>query len=427
MNDKLLILGSDFGTVQVVHEAHKMGIYVITADLMDSSPTKELSDESWLLSTTDIDGIADKCRKEKVTAIMYGASDFNINNAREVCKRLGLPIYCRDDYARRVATDKGEFKRICREVGAPIAESYAVSDDLTEDEINAVKFPVVVKPVDKSGNRGMSYCDNRDELIEGYHKAREITDNKIIVERRLRGKEYNVHYVLADGHARLLYFSSTHHEHGEAENLYSFKCTTSHHLKQYIEEVDESAIRVIEKAGCKEGIVWFDCIRDEADGKFYLLEMGYRFGGVMTYVPYEKVTGFNTIKWMLECALGVKHKEEDMPPALDRALAGCACSYNMFSKYDGEISSIEGLDTIEKLPGVFIDMPKREGNSVRFNACMGLIGIYGKDIEETCERLKTVNSVLRARNKDGENMFIIFDDYDSLREEYYLGLKQFQD
>ena len=130
---------------------------------------------------------------------------------------------------------------------------------------------------------------------------------------------------------------------------------------------------------------------------------------------------------MLECALGVKHKEEDMPPALDRALAGCACSYNMFSKYDGEISSIEGLDTIEKLPGVFIDMPKREGNSVRSNACMGLIGIYGKDIEETCERLKAVNSSLRARNKDGENMFIIFDDYDSLREEYYLGLKQFQD
>ena len=426
MSDKLLILGSDFGTTQVVREAHKLGIYVIAADLMETSPTKELADESWMLSTTDIDEITRKCKEEGITAIMFGASDFNIGNAREVCKRVGLPIYCKEDYPRRVSRDKGEFKRICREVGAPTAESYAVSDDLTEDEINAVRFPVVVKPVDKSGNRGMSYCDNRDELIEGYHKAREITDNEIIVERQLHGKEYNIHYVLADGHARLLYFSAAHHEPGEAENLYSFKCTTSHHLKQYIEEVNDSAIKVIERAGCKEGIVWFDCIRDEADGKFYLLEMGYRFGGVMTYVPYEKVTGFNTIKWMLECALGVKHKEEDMPPALDRALAGCAASYNLFSKYNCEISSIEGLSEIEKMPGVFIDMPKREGNSVRADAQMGLIGIYGRDIEEICTSLEKINALLSVKNSDGDNIFVRYDDYDAIRDEYHSGLEQFK-
>ena len=422
---KILILGSDFGTISVVREAHKMGLYVITADLMETSPTKELADEAWFLSSADTEALVRKCREENISALMFGASDFNVWNARKVCKELNLPIYCESDYACRVARDKGEFKRICKEVGAPVAKDYYLSDDLSAEELNSVVFPVVVKPADKSGNRGMSYCSNRDELAAGYKAAREISDKEIIVERRLHGKEYNVHYVLADGHARLLYFSSTHHEPGEFENLYSFKCTTSQHLKQYIDEVNEIAVAVIKKAECKEGIVWFDCIRDD-DGHFYLLEMGYRFGGVMTYVPYERVTEFNTVKWMLECALGVKHTVEDLPPALDGVLTGCAASYNLFSKREGKIREIHGLDSVSTIPGVFVDIPKREGNSVRLNACMGLLGIYGSDIEEVCDRLKEINSKLFMRNDAGENMFIKFDDYDSLRDEYYAGLKEFE-
>ena len=421
---KLLILGSDFGTISVVKEAHKLGLYVIVADLMETSPTKTEADEAWLLSSTDTKTLVQKCREEDIDALMFGASDFNVWNARLVCKELNLPIYCESDYACRVARDKGEFKRICKSVGAPVAEDYYLTDALCEEELSTVQYPVVVKPVDKSGNRGMSYCNNREDLIAGYKKAREISEKEIIVERQLHGKEYNVHYVLADGHARLLYFSSTHHEPGEVENLYSFKATTSHHLKQYIEEVNDRAIAAIEKSECREGIVWFDCIRDD-DGHFYLLEMGYRFGGVMTYMPYERVTGFNTVKWMLECALGVKHTESDLPPALNSALSGCACSYNLFSRCEGEIDSIEGLEEIEQMPNVFIDIPKREGNSVRKAACMGLLGIYGENIEVVCNSLHKINSFLKTRNSAGENMFIYFDDYDALREEYYSGLKQF--
>lgn len=423
---KLLIIGSDFGTIQVVKEAHKLGLYVITADLMETSPTKELADEAWLVSTTDTETLVQKCKEEGIDALMFGASDFNVWNARVICRELGLPIYCDSDYACRVARDKGEFKRICKSVGAPVAQDYTLSEALTDQELGTINYPVVVKPVDKSGNRGMSYCSNAKELIEGYKKAREVSDQEIIVERQLHGKEYNVHYVLADGHAQLLYFSSTHHEPGEPENLYSFKITTSQHLKQFIEEVDEKAKAVIKKAECKEGIVWFDCIRDD-DGKFYLLEMGYRFGGVMTYAPYNNVTGFNTVKWMIENALGVKHTVSDLPPELRPGLTGCACSYNLFSRDEGEISKIEGLEEIEKLPNVFVDLPKREGNSVRSAACMGLLGIYGENIETVCDSLKQVNSLLQIKNHDDKNMFINFDDYKALQEEYYSGLRESDD
>lgn len=422
--EKLLILGSDFGTISVVKEARKTGMYVIVADLMEWSPSKAEADEAWLISTTDLDELEKKCTESQVTAIMFGASDFNISNCRVLCKRLNLPIYCDNDYTWEIARDKRAFKNLCKKVGAPIATDYEFTDDELNQMAEKISYPVVVKPSDKSGNRGMSFCADKGELKEGYNKAREISDKSIIVERQLIGDEYNVHYVLAEGEARLLYFSSTHHEPGYESNLYSFKCTTSNHLKQYIDEVNESVKKVFAEAGCREGIVWVDVMRDN-DGKFYLLEMGYRFGGVMTYRPYERVSGFNTIRWMLDVARGKKHSISDMPQELNQAYKGCAASYHLFTKHEGVATEVSGVEVLDNMEDVFVDMPKRSGSSVREKTTMGLIGIYGKDIEDMCAKLSVVNNVLNVKGLEGESLVIKYDDYEALRDEYVSGFNQF--
>ncbi len=425
MNHKLLVLGSDYSTLQVVKQAKKDGIYVIVADLMESSPTKSEADENWHISTTNIDLLERKCKEEKVTAIMFGASDFNIDNSRKLCHKLGLPIYCENDVAWTVAQDKRLFKDICKKVGAPVAEDYILTDSLSKDDLKHVKYPVVVKPADKSGNRGMSYCDNEYQLIEAYKYARSMSPQRpVIVERRLCGSEYNVHYVLAEGKAKILYFNATHHQPGVCDNLYSFKCTTRAHLKQYLETVNEKIIKVLQEAGCTEGIAWVDVMRDN-DGRFYALEMGYRFGGVMTYIPYEKISGFNTIKWMMECALGIKHKKEHLPDIFTFKQDECAASYHLFTCNDGTISKIVGLNEIEKIEGVWVDMPKREGCTVRDKACMGLVGIYAKNSIELCEKLSRINDALKILDQDGKNMFIQYNDYNTIKEEYEISQKEF--
>lgn len=426
MKEKLIILGSDFGTISVVKEAHKAGMYVIVADLMETSPSKEEADEAWLISTSDIDTLEAKCKECGVTAVMFGASDFNISNCRILCKRLGLPIYCDNDDTWAVARNKRIFKTICKKVGAPVATDYEFKDSEVEEMANKIVYPVVVKPSDKSGNQGMSYCSNEEEFRQAYKKARSISEKSIIVERQLKGEEFNVHYVLAEGEASLLYFSSTHHEPGYASNLYSFKNTTSSHLRQYIDEVSESVKKVFKEAGCKEGIVWVDIMRD-ADGKFYLLEMGYRFGGVMTYRPYALVNGFNTIKWMLDIARGVKHHATELPVSLNQAYSGCAASYHLFTKHAGVAKIVDGVDLLDgkEEEGIFVDMPKRAGSSVREKATMGLVGIYGKNVEDLCNKLKYVNASLTIKDEKGEDLTIVFDDFEGLCDEYNQGLEQF--
>lgn len=424
-SNKLLILGSDYGTIDLVKVAKARGLYVIVTDLMTTSPTKKEADEVWMISTADINLLEQKCREENIGAVLTGASDFNIEKSRELCKRLEFPVYCASDKAWDVATNKRHFKDICKQVGAPIATDYYITDELSDAKLDEIKFPVVVKPVDLSGNRGMSYCINKNELRSAWKKARKFSNNPtIIVERQLHGPEYAVNYVMADGEIRLHFFSAEHHEIGELSNLYSVINTTSYHLKQYIEEVNDKVIDVFKEAGCRDGVAWVETILDD-DGHFYLLEMGYRYGGEVVNSAYRHICGFDSINWMVEIACGVKHTVNDLPEPLTECYREIGTSYLLFAQRDDIIGTIEGLDDVAKLPGVTLDIPKREGSSVHYHATMGVVHIISKDIEELCNTIETINKTLKIKNKNEQGMFIYYTNLDELKEEYYNGLKEF--
>lgn len=425
-SNKVLILGSDYGTIDLVKAAHTRGLYVIATDLMTTSPTKEEADEAWMISTTDINLLEKKCREEKIGAVLTGASDFNIARSRELCKRLGFPVYCESDKAWDVATNKRLFKDICKQVGAPIATDYHLTDNLSDEELEQIQFPVVVKPIDLSGNRGMSYCSNKEELRAAWKRAREASKNStIIVERQLHGPEYAVNYVMADGEIRLHFFSAEHHQTGELANLYSVITTTSYHLKQYIEEINDKVIAAFKEAGCREGVAWVETMLDD-DGHFYLLEMGYRYGGEVVNSAYRHVCGFDSMEWMVEIACGVKHTIDDLPAPLTDCKRGSGTAYMLFAQRDDVIESIEGIDEVAKRPGVYLDIPKREGETVRYHATMGVLHIASEDVEELCDTIEFVNKTLKIKNKNGEDMFIYYTNLDELRDEYYNGLREFE-
>lgn len=422
---KLLVLGSDYGTLAIVQQAHEMGLYVVVADYLPTTPTKEAADEAWTISTPDIDALETKCREQKIDAVITGASDFNINNSRKLCKRLGLPYYAASDHAWETANNKAMFKETCKEVGAPIATDYLLSDALSDEELAPIAYPVVVKPVDKSGNRGMNYCNNREELINAYKYARTVSDNsRIIVERQFHGPEFVANYVLANGKANLLFLSKEHHEPGQKANLYSVINTTSKHLKQYRAELNEKVKEVFKRAGCRDGIAWVECMLDD-DGHFYLIEMGYRYAGEMTYTAYKYVSGFDAIKWMIEIALGIKHSEKDLPAELDKAYSSIAASYLIFTNKGSTISVLEGKEKIMKMPNVMVDIPRKVGSEVRPFATMAVFRIFGESAEAVCKTIKEINDVFVVKDESGNDLIIKFDDYDAIINDFNDGLAEF--
>lgn len=424
--NKILVLGSDFGSIDVVRQAKSMGWYVIVADYLDkhASHAKQIADEDWKISTAEIDILEEKCIANDIQAVFCGAHDFNIGKVRLLCKRLCLPTYCKDDTTWDIANNKRLFKNLCKKVNAPIAEDYIINDDISQEQLMRIKYPVVVKPVDLCANRGMSYCDNERELIDGVKLAKSMSTNpEVIVERKLEGPEFAVNYLICNGVAQLLYFSSEHSEPGYPKNLYSLIITTSCHLKKWLEEVNDKVIAVFKEAGCKEGIAWVECILDK-DNHFYLLEMGHRFGGEMTYIPYEKISGFNTVKWMTEIAMGVNHEIKDMPVALSSFMEGVAASYHLFTCMSGKISRIHGLEEVKNVDGVDVDFIRQEGDIISKGSAIGIIRIYGKTPEDLCKLIAFINNHLKVTGEDGDNMIIYFTDYEAVISEYQKGITE---
>jgi biotin carboxylase len=297
---------------------------------------------------------------------------------------------------------------------------------MKEEDLKKIQYPVVVKPVDKSGNRGVNYCTNESELRDAYKYARELSDNEVVVcERQLHGPEWVVNYIIENGEARLLYFGRELHQHGFAANNYSMITTSSNGLRQWNKEVDASIKALFKSVGFDNGVVWFETIRDD-DGKFYLIEPGYRFSSESLYSLYEKVNGFNTTKWFIECALGIKHDFSKLPVQLTEYHPQCVGGYHLFACRGGIIAKIEGLDVLEKMENVVIDLPKREGGKVINKVCMGLIKIYGNTVEELVDTLQKINSVFFMRDDAGENMFIRYTDYQDLLDDFILGRKSFR-
>ena len=341
---RLLILGSDMGTTHIIRYAKLNGIYTIVTDdrTLERSYAKQMADEYWMISTTETQLLAEKCSEERIDGIICGASDFNTDRLLELCDATGLPCYT--DYRTwEYSRNKALFKHICEEVGAPVAKGYYCKNYQDPSEIESLNifYPVVVKPVDLSGSRGVRYCYSREELIAAIRKAHELSSNsQLIIERKLNGNEFVAYYAVAEGELSLLAFHTVNNHHGVNGPCDVIDSTATNYLDLFINDCDYKLRMALKKCGVRDNIIWVQLIFDE-DKHFYIVEIGQRFGGDMTIVPYSDISGFDAVKWSVECAMGKKHTVNELPVSLKKFEGPCACAYRIRVCKSGRIDGFK--------------------------------------------------------------------------------------
>ena len=421
---KMLMLGTSYGTMLMLEYAKSIGVYTIVTDYNEpeNSPGKLISDEYWMINTGDLDTLEKKCREEGVNAVVCGISEFNLEMCMELCRRLGLQCYCTPE-AWHYSRDKVDFKALCKKLGAPLATDYYLSDPPTREELDQIRYPVVVKPVDLSSNRGISYVHNEEELLTAIDYALGMSKSrKLVVERQLRGEEWYSFYAMAQGEVSLMGLCAMYSQPGEPKFCYSITSSISNHVEDYVNQIDPHIQKVLKEVGCREGIAWVQAMLDE-DGHFYIIEMGYRLDGDMMYVPFKALLGFDTVKWLVDYALGETNDPRDLPPSQKKAFKRCGSSYMLWTNKGGTIASIEGLDKIAAMPGVIVDSLARVGDEVKAYLPLGDILFDTDDCAATCEFIKLVNETVSIKNTDGEEMLIYYDDFDYLMKVYEEGLQ----
>lgn len=308
LGKKLLILGGKpIGSIELVTRAKELGLYVIVTDYLpvEQSPAKAFADEVWDISTAEVDILVAKCREHEVDGVLTAVHEFNINRMLDICAKLNKSCYC-TPATWLYCDDKVKFKRLCQEHGIPVAQKYDV-DIQDFKSLQSVPFPVVVKPVDGSGSRGFRICYNVDDLRDGYENALNYSPGKkILVEDYMPYDSVIIHYTMIEGKC---YFSGMADKYSAqfastGASVMGIQIFPSRGIAKYFASLNAKACSMFEKAGFKDGPIWIEAFYDGGDN-FIFNEMGYRFGGSLTYYPVQYFYGINQLDLLIHSAFNI--------------------------------------------------------------------------------------------------------------------------
>lgn len=304
---RILMLGGSMQQIPIIKRAKEMGLYVITCDYCPDNPGHKFADEYYNVSTTDLDAVLELAKRLNIDGIVAYASDPAAPTAAYVSEKLGLPG---NPYQSvKLLTEKDLFRKFLKEHGlnCPKAQGFTNYEDALA-AIGDFRFPVMVKPVDSSGSKGVVKIYGVDELKDAVAEALSYSRGKrFIIEEFIVKKGYQVS---GDGFSvdGKLVFTSYGNE------LYSGKGTREYVAlgefwpslltEEQKNKVDEELQRLITELGMKTCAYNIEVILDEND-TVYVLELGPRNGG--SYIPQliKYATGVDLVDYTIWGALGM--------------------------------------------------------------------------------------------------------------------------
>ena len=297
MQKRILILGASCFFKDAYIFAKNNGIYTVAVDLRDgkSAICKKIADVSYQISTKDIDALLEIAKKERINGIYAGASETNMPTAIEIANRLGISFYCNKEQWS-IGTNKRKFKEMCIKHEIPVTVFYDVNDKILKEESRKIKYPVVTKPVDSNGSTGISICKNEDEFIYGYNKAKENSKlGDVLTEVYMPYDSVIIHYTMIHGKAYFCGVSDKKSKKIKKDGapVMALQFFPSDNERLYLEMLDKKVRTMFEQEGFNEGPIWIEAFFD--GNQFVFNEMGYRYGGSMTYHPVKYLTGIDQI------------------------------------------------------------------------------------------------------------------------------------
>ena len=412
---KLLILGGSPISIEIVLEAQKMGIYTIVTDWYDTkrSPAKLVADEYWNEEIFKPERIAQLIKEHQVDGVFTSFTDSYLLQYQRICELSGLPCYATKE-AFETAVDKDLFKRCCQQHGVPVVPEYDV--ETFDPSVLSPQNAIIIKPVDNSGARGITYCDNAADYPKALEYALSYSQTKhVIIEKFIQngGTSMSVRYIAVDGDISLQVVGDRYvldDTKGKAL-ITAAAFYPSKHTDEYIRTLDDKVKNMFRSLGLKNGALFMESFWTPEGIFFY--EMGLRLSGGKTYQMTEIATGVNELHMLIRFALSGQMCDEDTAKKIDPYLNGKYAASFTIPLRKGTIASVEGLDEIKALPGVYnmselhkIGDEIKEENQGTLAQLLARISIVADGEEKLADIIKMIIERLSVKDTDGNEMFI---------------------
>ena len=313
---KLLLLGGSRYLLPVIRTAHKLGIYVITCDYLPNNIAHKYSDKYLNVSIIEKDKVLEAAKTENVDGIMSFACDPGVETMAYVCEKLGLP--CAGSY-KSVLTlqDKVLFRKFLQDnhFSVPYARGFSTYNEW-EKASHEFSFPVIVKPADSAGSKGVTRVDDKKQMKAAVDTAVSYSKTKrFIVEEFIekQGDSSDCDCFSVDG--KMVYVSFSNQKFDEiASNPYTpAGYTWPPEMPKSAQEYLISELnRLCRLLDLKSSIYNVET-RIGVDGKPYIMEVSPRGGGnrlaeMMGYVSHEDL-----IEQAIHAAMGEPCRITGMP------------------------------------------------------------------------------------------------------------------
>ena len=313
---KLLLLGGAQYLLPVIEEAHKLGLYVITCDYLPDNIAHKHSDEYRNISIIDKDAVLDTARDLGIDGVMSFACDPGVVTAAYVAEKLGLP-FAGSYEAVSILQNKGRFRRFLTENGfnVPWAKSYSDPDDALNDSAS-FNWPMIVKPVDSAGSKGVTRVDSPDALPAAIKHAKTFSIcGDFIIEEFItqQGFSSDTDCFSVDGELCYCSFDEQHFD-AHAGNpytpaAYAWPSTMPTWAQA---ELRQELQRLITLLGLGTGLYNIES-RLGTNGKTYIMEVSPRGGGNRLSEVLSMAAETNLVANAVKAAVGLPVDEMHDP------------------------------------------------------------------------------------------------------------------
>ncbi len=305
---KLLLLGGSAQQVVAIETAKKLGYYTVLCDFLTDNPGQYVADKFYLVSTTDKQAALQVAEKEKVDGVLAYASDPAAPTAAYVAEKLGLPG---NPYKSvEILCNKDKFRNFLKENNfcTPNAKGYTDIETAIKDCKNGYfKFPVISKPVDSSGSKGVVKINGLSDLKNSLTYSMSYSRaGRIIIEEYVEKYGYQIagDGLSVDGELVFRCFANDHFNLKCINPFVPISASFPYNMPEWVQNKVHGEIqRLITLLNMKTCTYNFD-MRIDSDYNVYLMEVAPRDGG--NYIPQiiKYATGVDLVEYSIMAAMG---------------------------------------------------------------------------------------------------------------------------
>lgn len=397
---KILLLGGSAQQVIAIKTAKELGYYTVLCDYLPDNPGQYVADKYYNASTTDVEAVYEIAKSEQVNGILAYASDPAALPAAIVAERLGLPS--NPAKSVEVLGLKFPWRQFLHEHGFACPKFYSFHPESSFEEIkeNCIDFtfPVVVKPTDSSGSKGVTRLDSWEGFEKAVTWADSYSRNKVLLIEEFIQRGFPAviggDIFVWDGKIVLYGEMSCLRDTERSPLIPIGEQLPSGLNKKQQTNIHNELQRIVTALDIRFGELNIEIILDKKDN-VHFLELGPRAGGNMIPIQLGDAFGIDLVKANVQAAMGEKPEflQEPVKP-----LPGCYLHYVLHSYETGVFKGIAIDESISKnvYRQVFY---KKEGDPIDVfdgaGKALGIVFLHFENTEQTGHFCKNHDTLIK--------------------------------